>query len=85
MNQSIIMSLKTYYRHSLIKFYTTSIGEGRLPTNINTFETMNLLTAAWECLSKEILVSCFKKAGISSESQVRSQFDDNDLFKLLDA
>ena len=36
------------------------------------------------CLTRN-LVNCFKKAGISSESQVRSQSDDNDPFKLLDA
>ena len=44
---------------------------------------MTLLTEAWRCVSPETLVNCFRKAGISSESQVRSQSDDNDPFKLL--
>ena len=48
-------------------------------------EAMTLLTAAWECVSKEILVDCFKKAGISSESQVQSQCNCDAPFKLLDA
>ena len=47
-------------------------------------EAMTLLTAAWESVSQETLVNCFKKAGIISESQVRSQSDDDDPFKLLD-
>ena len=48
-------------------------------------ETMIWLTAAWESASPIILVNCFRKAGISSESQVRRQSDDDDLFKLLTA
>ena len=48
-------------------------------------QAMTLLTAAWECVSPITLVNCFRKAAISSESQARSQFDDNDLFKLLAA
>ena len=46
---------------------------------------MTLLTAVWECVSQETLVKCFKKAGVSSESQIRSQSDDDDPFKLLNA
>ena len=48
-------------------------------------EAMTLLTAAWECASPIILVNYFRKAGISSESQVRRQSGDDDLFKLLTA
>ena len=44
---------------------------------------MTLLTAAWECVSPITLVNCFRKASISSESQARSQSDDDDPFKLL--
>ena len=47
-------------------------------------EAMTLLTAAWESVSQETLVNCLEKAGIISESQVRSQSDDDDPFKLLD-
>ena len=48
-------------------------------------QAMTLLTAAWECVSPTTLVNCFRKAGISSESQARSQSDDDDPFKLLAA
>ena len=48
-------------------------------------EVMTWLTAAWECVSPTTLVNCFRKAGISSESQARSQSDDYDPFKLLAA
>ena len=45
---------------------------------------MALLTATWECISSITLVNCFRKAGISSESQAWSQSDD-DPYKLLAA
>ena len=85
MDEDFIRSLKVYYCHSLLKRYITSFDGGRLPTNINTLEAMTFLTAVWECVLQETLVNCFKKAGISSESQVRSQSDEDDPFKLLDA
>ena len=46
-------------------------------------QAMTLLTAAWECVSPITLVNCFRKAGITSESQAQSQYDDDDPFKLL--
>ena len=48
-------------------------------------EAMTLLTVAWECVSPITLVNCFRKAGMSSESQALSQSDDDDPFKLLAA
>ena len=83
MDQGVIRSLKAFYLHSNVKLYITSIDGGRSPTKINMLEAMTLLTAAWECVSPITLVNCFRKAGISSESQARSQSDDDDPFKLL--
>ena len=51
----------------------------------STCQVMTLLTAAWECISPIILVNCFSKPGISSESQAQSQSNDDDTFKLLAA
>ena len=82
MDQGVIRSLKAFYRHSIIKRYITSIDGGR-STKFNMLEAMTLLTAAWECVSQITLVNCFRKAGISSEGQARSQSDDDDPFKLL--
>ena len=48
-------------------------------------EAMTLLTAAWGWVFPITLVNCFRKEGISSESQARSQSDDDDRFKLLAA
>ena len=83
MDQGVIKSLKAFYRHSIINRYITTIDGGRSPTNVNMLEAMTLLTAAWECVSPITLVNCFRKAAISSESQARSQSDDDDPFKLL--
>ena len=48
-------------------------------------EAKNFPTVTWECVSEETLVNSFKKAGVSSESQVWSKFDDDYSFKLLDS
>ena len=85
MDQVGIRSLKAFYHHSIIKRYITSIDGGSSPTKANMLELMTLLTAAWECISRITLVNCFRKAGINSESQARSQSDDDDPFKLLAA
>ena len=85
MDQGVIRNLKAFHRNSIIKRYITSIDGGRSPTKVNMLEAMALLTAAWECVSPITLINCFRKAGISSESQARSQPDVDDLFKLLTA
>ena len=46
---------------------------------------MTLLSATWEYVSPITFTNCFRKASMSSESQARSQSDDNDPFKLLAA
>ena len=84
-DQGVISSLKVFYCHSIIKRYITSIDGGRSPTNVNMLEAMTLLTVAWECASPITLENCFRKAGMSSESQALSQSDDDDPFKLLAA
>ena len=48
-------------------------------------EARNFPTVTWECVSEETLVNSFKKAGVSSESQVWSKFDDDYSFNLLDS
>ena len=82
MDQGVIRSLKAFYRHSILKRFITSIDGGRSPTKVNMLEALTLLTAVWECVSPITLVNYFRKAGISSESQARSQSDGDDPFKL---
>ena len=85
MDEGVIRCLKAFYRHSIIKRYITGIDGGRSPTKVNMLEAMTLLTAGLEYVSPITLVNCFRNGGISSESQTRSQSDDDDLFKLFAA
>ena len=85
MDQGVIRSLKTFYRHLMIKRYITSIDGGRSPTKVKMLEAMTWLNAAGEFVSPITLVNCFRKIGISSESQEGIQYDDDDAFKLLAA
>ena len=40
MDQGVIRSLKTFYRHLMIKRYITSIDGGRSPTKVKMLEAM---------------------------------------------
>ena len=85
MVQGVIRSLKAFYHHSIIKRLITSIDGGRSPTKVNMSEAMAFLNVAWGCASPVTLVNFFRKAGISSTSQARSQSDEDDPFKLFAA
>ena len=69
MDQGLIRSLKALYHRSIIKHYITSIDGRKSTSKVNILEAMTLLTAASEFVSPTTLSSCFKKAGINSESQ----------------
>ena len=44
---------------------------------------MNDLVSSWNAVSKETVVNCFKKAGISDSNQQMAESDDDDPFKSL--
>ena len=44
---------------------------------------MQMLVSAWDALTPETIVNCFRKAGISSESQEAAIAEDDDPFKEL--
>ena len=79
----MLLAVKSFYHHLIIKCYITSIDRGRSPTKVNVLEALTSLTAPWECGSLITLVNCYRKAGTSSESQAQSQSDEDDLFKVL--
>ena len=51
--------------------------------NIMILDAMPLLVAAWDRVSKETVQNCFRKAGLSQETQESAIDDDDDPFKAL--
>ena len=58
-----------------------SLGENKSYSKISILEAMKLLADSWESATKEILLNCFKKAGINSDVQQAATADSDDPFK----
>ena len=71
------------YRAKVAKKYIASIdARKRIPT-INILKAMSLLVEAWDRVTAITVMNCFRKSGISTESQQQSLNDADDSFKAL--
>ena len=83
-----LQGIELIYRSSLVRRYIANIYQGKYPRAPppppppNILEEMILLTAAWDRVSSVTLVNCFRKAGISSNHQLQSLADNDDLFQV---
>ena len=84
MDQGVIRSLKAHYRTKLVRKFLTDIELKRELTRISLIDAMNYLVQSWEIVSKETITNCFKKAGISENSQLSAVNDDDNPFKDLE-
>ena len=50
---------------------------------ISILEAMKILADPWEAATKEIIINCFKRAGISSDVQQAAITDSEDQFNLI--
>ena len=83
MDQGVIRALKAYYRSNVVKRQIKFIDAGKEVPKINILEGMQILVKSWDAVSKDTVQNCFKKAGISRETQVSSLNNEDDPFKLL--
>ena len=81
MDQGVIRSLKAHYRTKVVHKYLTRIELGKPLPDISVLDAMNLLVQAWDYVSNETIINCFKKSGISTDAQEAAQNDDDDPFK----
>ena len=84
MDQGVIRSLKAHYRAKLVRKQIANIEMKRELPKITILEAMNILRGAWDKVTKEMIVNCFQKAGISSEAQDYAENDLDDPFKVLE-
>ena len=66
-----------------VQKFIEAIGAKKPLPNITILDAMNLLVAAWDRVSKETVQNCFRKAGLSQETQESAINDDDDPFKAL--
>ena len=81
MDQGVIRSLKAHYRPKVVRKYLTHVELGKPLPDISVLDAMNLLVQAWDYVSNETIINCFKKSGISTDAQEAAQNDDDDPFK----
>ena len=84
MDQGVIRSLKAHYRTLTVQLFICGVDNGQPLPKISILSAMNMLTAAWDKVSEITVQNCFKRVGISKESQECAMNDSDDPFKELD-
>lgn len=80
MDQGVIRSLKAKYRAKVIRKYINAIDSNKELPNITILDAMIMLEQSWSTLPDTTIINCFKKAGISIQSQLSSTQDTDDPF-----
>ena len=84
MDQRVIRILKSFYRTNILRRQIKYIDTGRTTPKINILEAMHMLVWSWDAVSANTIKNCFRKVGISEETQVASINDEDDPLKLLE-
>ena len=83
MDQGVIRALKAFYRTNVVRRQIKYVNEGKTTPKINILQAMRMLVKSWDAISINTVKNCFRKAGISQETQVASINEEDDPFKLL--
>ena len=81
MDQGVIRSLKAYYKSLSVRKLIQAIEKNKPLPEFSILDAMRMLDVAWGKVTKETVVNCFAKAGISKEKQVESLSEADDPFK----
>ena len=82
MDQGVIQSLKAHYRRKIVHLCIKVDKKEPLP-KISILQAIEDLVSSWNAVSKETIVNCFKKSGISKSNEQMAEADDDDPFKSL--
>ena len=83
MDQGIIPSLKAKYRAKVIRKYINAMESNKELPKITILDAVAMLEQSWLALPDTTVINCFKKAGISKESQQDSIQNTDDPFAQL--
>ena len=83
MDQGVIRSLKAKYRKNVVRKVFRSAENKKTLTKIMLLQGMQMLVAAWDALTTQTIVNCFRKSGISIESQEAAIAEDHNPFQEL--
>ncbi|XP_065674039.1 tigger transposable element-derived protein 4-like [Hydra vulgaris] len=83
MDQGVIRSLKAHYRHKIVCLCIKAVDNNEPMPKISILQAMKDLVSSWNAVSKETVINCFKKAGISKTNKSIEEADDDHSFKFL--
>ena len=83
MNQGFIRALTAFSGTNVVRIQIKYIDAGENISNINVVEAMRILVMSQNAVSSNTLKNCFRKAGISQETQIASIEHENDPFNEL--
>ena len=83
MDQSVIRTSIAKYRAKVIRKYINAVDSNKEMPKITILDAMVMLKQSWSALPDTTIINCFKKAGISKESQQNSIQDTDDPFAQL--
>ena len=83
MDQGVIHSLKAKYRKNVVRKIIRSLEKNKTLPKISMLQGMQMLVSTWDALTTETIVNCFRKAGISTESQEAAVAEEDNPFKEL--
>ena len=69
MDQGVIGSLKAHYRGRVVHLLCRNLEKNELYPKISILQATKILADSWEAVTKETVISYFKKAGINSNVQ----------------
>ncbi|XP_057310264.1 tigger transposable element-derived protein 4-like [Hydractinia symbiolongicarpus] len=81
MDQGVIRSLKAHYRRRVVRLLCSALENNKPLPKISILSGMKILADSWEAVTKQTIINCFKKSGISSTGQQDAIADSDDPFK----
>ena len=76
LDQGIIRSFKAYYRKAMLHLLVRTVSEvdtvQSVIKDINVFTAINFIDKAWESVTQQTIVNCFRKAGLIRQSSLES-------------
>ena len=80
-DQDVIHSLKAKYHKNVVQKIIQSVEKKKTLPKISLLQGMQMLVSAWNALSTQTIVNCFRKSGISIESQETAIAEHDDPFR----
>ena len=81
MDQGVIRSFKAHYRGRVVRLLCRALEKIEPCLKISILQSMKILVDSWEVVSKEAIINCFRKAGITPAVQQAAISDSDDPFK----